>query len=180
MQGVIFDRDGVLIEDVHFTARREDIRWIPGAIELIRLLNSVGVWTMMATNQSGVARGYFTEVQVEEFHRAMQQLLAARGAHIDSIEYCPHHPSEGQGIYLLDCSCRKPKAGMLEKLMSSHGLTCSTTVMIGDRDVDMGAARAAGVEGLLFTNGNLMDSFVQAGYAARLPSVAHQVPYLDK
>jgi D-glycero-D-manno-heptose 1,7-bisphosphate phosphatase len=175
LRGVIFDRDGVLIEDAHFTVRHEDIRWTPGAIDLIRRLNGCGVRTLMATNQSGVARGYFTELQVRGFHEVMQQQLRARGAHIDSIEYCPHHPTEGHGAYRQECTCRKPKAGMLEKLMADHGLTAETTLMIGDRDVDMGAARAAGIAGLLFKGGNLLDAFVSAGYNHGLPLVGGEL-----
>jgi D-glycero-D-manno-heptose 1,7-bisphosphate phosphatase len=164
LQGVIFDRDGVLIEDLHFTVRPEDIRWIPGAIDLIRMLNKRGVRTMVATNQSGVARGYFTEQQVRSFHEVMQQQLSEHGAHIDAIEYCPHHPTEGSAIYQKHCECRKPKAGMLNKLMDTYKLTPAATLMIGDRDVDMHAARQAGVVGFLYEGGNLMDAYLRAGY----------------
>jgi D,D-heptose 1,7-bisphosphate phosphatase len=171
LRGVIFDRDGVLIDDMHFTVRPNEIRWTPGAIELIRKLNVLGVRTMMATNQSGVARGYFTELQVRQFHEVMQQQLRAHGARIDAIEYCPHHPSEGRGVYLRDCDCRKPKAGMLKKLMREQGVAEAATLMIGDREVDMGAARAAGIEGMLFNGGSLIDAFASAGYNGRLPTL---------
>ncbi len=146
-----------------------DIRWTPGAVELIRTLNASCVRVLVATNQSGVARGFFNEQQLLVFHEVMREQLSTMGAQIDGIEYCPHHPTEGLGHYRVDCACRKPKGGMLEKLMLTHGLSTAATLMIGDREVDMAAARAAQVEGLLFAGGNLMDAFMAAGYGQRLP-----------
>lgn len=169
MLGVIFDRDGVLIEDLHYMVDSADIRWTPGAIDLIRLLNARGVKVLVASNQSGIARGYFSETQVAHFHAEMKRQLSKHQAWIDAIAYCPHHPDAGDGAYTMDCECRKPKPGMLLKLMQDQGLAPSTLLMVGDRDVDMDAAANAGIEGLRFQSGNLQETMALAGHLSRLP-----------
>jgi len=172
LSGVIFDRDGVLIEDRHFMFQPELISWIPGAVSLIRLLNSRGVKVLVASNQSGVARGLFSEDQVSVFHAEMRRQLAGQGAYIDAIAYCPHHPDATVQRYRAVCACRKPAAGLLHDLMLTYGLDKPVTLMVGDRESDMGAAANAGVAGLLFRGGDLLQAFTQAGHLARLPEAA--------
>jgi D-glycero-D-manno-heptose 1,7-bisphosphate phosphatase len=154
---VIFDQDGVLIEDTHFPIRTRDLRWTPGAIELVAALNRVGVKVGVATNQSGVARGYFDEAAVVGFHNLMQSQLHAAGAHIDAFAYCPHHPTEGQGKYRVTCECRKPRPGMLKHLLEKLEVSAGEALMIGDRATDLESARHAGMRGLLFSGGNLRE-----------------------
>jgi len=165
---VIFDRDGVLIRDCHFPIKAADINWMPGAWQLLALLKQHGVKSMVASNQSGIARGMFGPSDVDAFHGEMQRQLAEQSLHLDDIAYCPHHPEVGNGPWTIDCNCRKPKPGMLLGLMSAHGVAAANTLMIGDRDVDMRAANNAGVEGLLFRGGDLMDAFIGAGFLTRL------------
>jgi len=166
---VIFDRDGVLIRDCHFPIKAADVNWMPGALQLLALLKRHGVKALVASNQSGVARGLFGPGDVDAFHCEMQRQLAEQSLHLDDIAYCPHHPEAGNGPWTIDCDCRKPKPGMLLRLMSAHGVAAANTLMIGDRDVDMGAAANAGVEGLLFRGGDLMAAFVESGSISRLP-----------
>jgi len=169
---VIFDRDGVLIKDCHFPIEPADINWMPGAWQLLALLRRHGVKALVASNQSGIARGLFGPDRVEAFHAEMQRQLAEQGLRLDSIAYCPHHPEAGSGPWTTDCDCRKPKPGMLQRLMAEHGVAAANTLMIGDRDVDMGAAANAGVTGLLFRGGDLMQAFEEAGWVERLPETA--------
>jgi D-glycero-D-manno-heptose 1,7-bisphosphate phosphatase len=170
LDGVIFDRDGVLIVDTDYLISPGQIRWVPGALELIRLLNSHAVKVMVATNQSGVARGYFDETQVGRLHLAIQNILGSHGLWIDAFEYCPHHPTEGKGAYTSACYCRKPNPGMLLKLMKMFNLDPKKSLMIGDRETDVEAAANAGVEGLLFRGTNLLEEFIAAGYLNRIPA----------
>jgi len=169
---VIFDRDGVLIRDCHFPIKAADINWTPGAWQLLRLLNANGVKALVASNQSGIARGLFGADDVNSFHAEMQRQLAEQGLWLDGIEYCPHHPEAGSGPWTIDCACRKPKPGMLHKLMVDHQVRPENTGMIGDRDVDMGAAANASVEGLLFRGGDLLRAVRDAGWLARIPQAA--------
>lgn len=166
---VIFDRDGVLIEDRHYANNPAEIKWTPGVWKLLALLKSRGVKTFVATNQSGVARGYFGAADVERFHLAMREQLVTQGLDFNGIEYCPHHPTVGQGPWTKDCDCRKPKPGMLCKLLLENNLTPEHALMIGDRDVDMVAASNAGVAGMLFRGGDLLKAFVDEGWADWLP-----------
>lgn len=163
---VLLDRDGVLIEDSHFPINPADIRWSPGAIALVRQLNERGVLVGVATNQSGVARGFFDEPAVKRFHGWMQEQLRQHGAWIDRFEYCPHHPSEGQGTYRQRCACRKPASGMLSALLKQFQVPANRALMVGDRPSDAEAARRAGVAYLRFEGGNLLAAVDAAGWLA--------------
>jgi D-glycero-D-manno-heptose 1,7-bisphosphate phosphatase len=146
-----------LNHDTHFPHRPEDLRWIDGAIEAIRLCNDAGWLVFVFTNQSGVARGYFDEAAVGRFHDAMRGDLAAHGAHIDDVRYCPHHPAGSVPGYARDCDCRKPAPGMLLDLMRAWPVDCGRSFVIGDRSRDLEAGAAAGLQGHLFRGGNLLD-----------------------
>ncbi len=158
----------MLIVDFDYAIRPEQICWIPGAQDLIRLLNLHGVKVMIATNQSGVARGYFGEMELEAFHQTIQDDLLNKGLWIDAIEYCPHHPTIGSSLYTCACTCRKPGPGMILKLVGRFNLNPRRTLMIGDRETDMIAAANAEVEGLLFKGTNLFDEFVDASQHYRI------------
>ena len=105
------DRDGVIIEDVGYLNECSGIKFLPRASEAIKLLNKNGFKVIVVTNQSGVARGYFTEETVQEINRSICELLAKQGAFIDKIYYCPHHAEGTVSRYVKDCYCRKPSPG---------------------------------------------------------------------
>ena len=116
----------------------------------------------MITNQAGIARGLYTE---EEFHALTAWIdgeLAAFGAHIDATYYCPHHPTEGRNEYRRRCSCRKPAPGLILRALDEWGFDPVRSVMVGDREHDMMAARAAGLRAARFTGANLLDCVRQA------------------
>jgi D-glycero-D-manno-heptose 1,7-bisphosphate phosphatase len=154
---VIFDRDGVLIEDFGFVNRPDQVRWIDGALVLLRELKEHSVLAMVATNQSGVARGYFGVEAVEEIHLRLARDAVAAGGKIDAFEYCPHLPSGIIAPYNIECECRKPKPGMIRKLLARFGLRPERVILIGDRERDVEAALAAGVTGHYFAGGSLLD-----------------------
>lgn len=153
---VFFDRDGVLFVDTGYLHRPDQVAWMPGAFEAIRALNAQGCLVFVVTNQSGVARGLYPETDIHALHAWMSGELAAHGAHIDAFAYCPHHPQATLASYRLDCDCRKPKPGMIETLLSGWAVDRSRSLLIGDRDTDIAAARAAGLPGYRFPGGNLL------------------------
>lgn len=156
-KAVFFDRDGVLNVDVAYLYKIEDLRWIEGAREAVAYLTQQGYKIFIVTNQSGIARGYYTVEQMERLHSYMQQEIAAYGGRIDKIYYCPHHPEGSVAQYTCSCSCRKPKPGMLLQAFAENDIDKEQSFLIGDGKRDVEAAEAAGVKGYLFTGGNLLD-----------------------
>lgn len=157
--GVIFDRDGTLNHDAGYTFRPEDLRWIDGAIEAVRLVNELGLVAIVATNQSGVGRGYFEEADVHRFHRAMEADLARAGARIDAFYHCPYLEDATVPAYRMpDPPDRKPNPGMLLRAMGDFDLDPARTLMIGDHERDVEAARRAGIMGVLYPGGSLLDA----------------------
>lgn len=149
------DRDGVINYDDGYIGTRERIRWMPGVAPAIRRLNETGYFVFIFSNQSGVARGLFGESDVQELHDWLRDALAAQGARIDDIRYCPHHPHGTVADYVRECDCRKPKPGMLLDLMRRWPVRHEGSFVIGDKPTDIAAAEAAGLPGYLFSEGDL-------------------------
>jgi len=153
------DRDGVINHDDGFMGTHERIRWMPNAGKAIRRLNDAGYFVFLFTNQSGVARGFFTEDDLGVLHDWMRAELTTQGAHIDDIRYCPHHPGGSVAGYLEDHHWRKPSPGMILDLMQHWPVRHEGSFVIGDRPTDIEAAEAVGLPGFLFAGGDL-DAFV--------------------
>jgi len=151
-RAVFLDRDGTINLEKEYLYRIEDFEFVSGAEEAIRLLNDSGYFVVVVTNQSGVARGYYTEEDVEKLHREVSVRLAAKGAHVDAWYYCPHHPA-GKGSYALPCRCRKPLPGMLLTAADRYGINLEESVMIGDKRIDIEAGLAAGCRSILVRSG---------------------------
>jgi D-glycero-D-manno-heptose 1,7-bisphosphate phosphatase len=151
------DRDGVLNEDTGYIHRHDQVRWIEGAAEAVRLLNDTGYLVFVVTNQAGVARGLYDEEHIHALHHWMREQLGQLGAHIDAIEYCPYHPQGVVERYRRVSELRKPQPGMITKLLSEWPVDLAQSFLIGDRETDLQAAAAAGIRGHLFTDGSLLE-----------------------
>ena len=155
---LFLDRDGVLNEDPGYVHRWEDFQWIPGAREAVAAFNKAGWWVFVVTNQSGVGRGYYTEADVVALHARMSESLAEVGGRIDRYYYCPQHPDAALEAYRHpDPPDRKPNPGMILRALAEHPVDLARSIMVGDKDADVEAARRAGLRGLKFPSDNLMD-----------------------
>ena len=142
---IFLDRDGVINTDNGYVSQIEDFHFIDGVIDAMALLKKKGYLLVLVTNQSGIARGLFTEDQFLSLTEWMDWSLADRGVDLDGIYYCPHHPTEGQGKYLKECQCRKPGPDMLLDAAAYLQIDLAASYMVGDKSDDMRAAVNAGV-----------------------------------
>ncbi|MGQ9499066.1 MAG: D-glycero-beta-D-manno-heptose 1,7-bisphosphate 7-phosphatase [Dissulfurimicrobium sp.] len=152
-KAVFLDRDGTINKEVGYLSRIEDLVIIDMAGKAIRLLNQHGYKVAVVTNQSGVARGLFGESDVCAIHEEISRRLLTEGAVIDRWYYCPHHPSEGLGTFKIECSCRKPLPGMLERARDELEVELSGSFVIGDSIRDMELAWNAGANAVLVLTG---------------------------
>lgn len=151
-RAVFLDRDGTINVEKDYLYRIEEFEFISGAPEAVRLLNEAGFFVVIVSNQSGVARGYYTEEDVGNLHRFIAAELKKSEAVVDAWYYCPHHP-QGRGSYSLACRCRKPLPGMLIEAAQRHDIDLAASVMIGDKLADIEAGRAAGCRSILVRTG---------------------------
>jgi D-glycero-D-manno-heptose 1,7-bisphosphate phosphatase len=150
---IFLDRDGVLIEDVHYLAAPEQVRLVPGSAEAVAALNRAGWPVVVVTNQAGVGKGLFPLDAVGAVHAHLADLLATFGASIDGYYFCPHHPEAEVEAYRVRCECRKPQPGMLHRAAAELGLDLARSWMIGDRASDLEAGAAAGCRTILVRTG---------------------------
>ena len=144
-RAAFIDRDGVLNEERAFVHRVDDFEFVPGAIEALQALQAADYLLVVITNQSGIARGLYTEGEYLALTEHMRERLRAAGVTLDAVEYCPHLADAPVERYRVDCDCRKPKPGMLTRAIRVLDIDASASFIVGDRLSDIEAGRAAGV-----------------------------------
>jgi D-glycero-D-manno-heptose 1,7-bisphosphate phosphatase len=150
---VFLDRDGTLIEDVGYLRAVRDVALFPWTVDAVRALNRAGFPVVVITNQSGIARGILSEAIVADVHRHLSSVLEAGGARIDAYYYCPHHPDGSVAPFAVRCGCRKPGRGLIDRASADLGLDPARSFVVGDKWLDVGAARASGGRGVLVRTG---------------------------
>jgi D-glycero-D-manno-heptose 1,7-bisphosphate phosphatase len=146
---VFLDRDGVLNEDLGYVYRPEDLKLRPGVVHGLSVLKKAGFKLIVITNQSGIARGYFTESDVINFHETLNEAIKSEGGpSLDAFYICPHHLEGTDPRFTQSCSCRKPEPGMVLAAQIAHDLYLANSYLIGDKSDDMECAVRAGVQGI--------------------------------
>lgn len=144
-RAAFIDRDGVLNEERAFVHRAADFALVPGAVEALRALKTAGYLLVVVTNQSGIARGLYSEADYLALAKHMREQLEAEGIVLDAVEYCPHLPDAAVDRYRVDCDCRKPKPGMLKRAIEALDIDPLASLLVGDRLSDVQAGRAAAI-----------------------------------
>lgn len=144
-KAAFLDRDGVINADHGYVFEPENFEWLPGVFEACRELVRLGYDLVVVTNQSGIARGYYSEDDFQRLTEWMKATFEREGAPLSGVYFCPHHPDKGLGAYRLACNCRKPEPGMLLTAARDLSIDLTKSVMFGDKPGDMTAARRAGV-----------------------------------
>ena len=156
-RAIFLDRDGTINVSKGFISKADDLELIPGSIEAIKAINKSGALAIVITNQPVIARGECSFEELHNIHNKLKTLLGEKGAFVDDIFYCPHHPDkgfEGEVPELkFDCECRKPKTGMIDKAVKKYNIDLSKSYMVGDSTMDLETARNAGIKSVLVDTG---------------------------
>jgi D-glycero-D-manno-heptose 1,7-bisphosphate phosphatase len=152
------DRDGVINEELDYVHRIDDFHILPGVVDGLRLLRQHGFELVVVTNQAGIGRGLYTEADYQQLNAHMQAQFASAGAPLAAVYHCPHHPTAATGRYRIECNCRKPRPGMLLRAAQDLNLDLSRSVIVGDKQSDLEAGRAAGVQACVLVESGHMPS----------------------
>lgn len=158
-RAVFLDRDGTMAKDVKYCSCPEDFELFPSTARAIKLLNEHGFKVIVVTNQSGIARGYFTEETLAQIHEKMKGELAKEGAWVDDIYYCPHHPGD-------NCDCRKPKPKLVLQAAKKHDIDLNHSFVVGDLPLDIDMGKAVGCKTILLLDSPQEDMNISPDYIA--------------
>ena len=153
MKAVFLDRDGTINLEVDVLRHVKQLRLLPGAAQAIKRLNGLGFLVVVVTNQPVVARGWLTEKEVDHIHVTLAERLLKRGAKLNAIYYCPHHPNANLKKYRIKCRCRKPNIGMVRKAVRELSIDLRASWMVGDGGRDVAAGKKAGLQTILVKTG---------------------------
>ncbi len=173
MKLVILDRDGVINQDSDdYIKSVDEFIPYPDSLDAIARLNQAGYLIAIATNQSGIGRGYYDEKTLQAMHEKLAQQLAQRGGHIDYIAWCPHRPDQ-------NCDCRKPRPGLLQQIGRHFDTDLGGITMVGDSPGDIAAAHAVGVHPVLVRTGKGERTLAQAADLEGVPIYANLSAFVD-
>jgi D-glycero-D-manno-heptose 1,7-bisphosphate phosphatase len=162
-RAAFLDRDGVVNREVGYLHRWEDFEFLPGALDAMRRLHQAGYALVIVTNQSGIARGYYTPADYEALTARLREAMAGNGSPAAGIYHCPHHPEGTVAGFSFECDCRKPLPGMLLQAAKDLDLSLPASIMVGDKLADAQAGRAAGVgQVFLVRSGHALETGAEA------------------
>jgi len=151
-KAIFLDRDGTVNEEMGYINHPDRFRIFPFVADSIKIFNQAGFLIIIVSNQSGIARGYFSESLVKELHEKLTMEMKKQGATITTIYYCPHHPTAGAVPYRQECNCRKPKPGLIQKAVKEFDISLADSYVIGDRYQDIVMAKKLNMKaGLVLT-----------------------------
>ena len=185
-RAVFLDRDGVITQEPpHYVHKLSQLELIPKSADAIRLLNENGFVVIVASNQSGIARGYYREEDAILFNQAMKENLAKEDSYIDAIYYCPHHPEAKIEKYRVDCNCRKPKPGMLTRAEKELNIDLNQSYVVGDKLSDIEAGKRAGCKTIMVRTGHgveeLKNNHIECNHVADdLYDAVEHILYLSR
>jgi D-glycero-D-manno-heptose 1,7-bisphosphate phosphatase len=175
-KALFLDRDGIINVDKHYLYKPEDVEFIPGIFKLCRLFQDKGFLIIVVTNQSGIARGFYTEQDFQTLTNWLSDQFAQRGIEITATYHCPHHPD-----ITGECECRKPKIGMLKKAIERFNIDVKNSLMIGDKISDVKAALSAGLTLPVLVTQKLGDQPLQhPDESLIVPSLEAAMPELER
>ena len=176
-RAVFLDRDGTVNEEVGYLRNAADLRLIPGAGAAIKRLNDAGLLAILVTNQSGIARGYFSEEQLLEIHERLKQMLQQDNARLDAIYYCPHHPTAGNSRHTKECDCRKPGTGLIDQASRDLDIDVKQSYVVGDKWSDVELGQRAGAHSILVRTGYGADEEgnIRPDYLKEPDFIAHTI-----
>ncbi|MFN2925952.1 D-glycero-beta-D-manno-heptose 1,7-bisphosphate 7-phosphatase [Lachnospiraceae bacterium YH-ros2228] len=148
-KAVFLDRDGTINVEKQYLYKKEEFEFLPGVLDGLKLLQKAGYLLVIVTNQSGIARGYYSEDQFHDLNNWMLSKLEEYGITITKVYYCPHHPNAIVEKYKMDCECRKPKLGMYQKAVQEYGIDLNNSYAIGDKIRDCAICKDSGCKGIL-------------------------------
>ena len=151
---IFLDRDGNINVEVDYLYKKEDFKFIDGADKAIKKFNELGYLVVVVTNQSGIARGYYSEEDVEKLHTHINEELAKIGAKVDAYYYCPHHPKVGLDKYRKKCRCRKPELGMFLEAKKDFDIDFEQSIIVGDKMSDVESGIKLGMKSILVRSGH--------------------------
>jgi D-glycero-D-manno-heptose 1,7-bisphosphate phosphatase len=174
---IFLDRDGTLSHEVGYVNHLSRFRLFPFAVAAVKAINRAGFLAVVATNQAGVARGYYGESLVHEVHASLRAAMEAGGARLDGVYVCLHHPSVGEPPYREHCDCRKPRPGLLRRAEKELGADLRSSWVIGDRYSDMQLAWSVGAQGALVKSGYGLGelTYLSPGWAKQPDLVAENL-----
>ena len=174
-KAVFLDRDGTINKYVGFLRNIDEFELIPGAAEAVKKINNAGYLAIVATNQPVIARGEVTVPELQRIHDKMETLLGQEGAYLDGLYYCPHHPHKGYEGEIpelkIDCTCRKPKPGMLLRAAEDFNIDLESSWMVGDGENDIRAGHVAGCRTVLIGEGDFGQTFTAADIAGAVEMI---------
>jgi len=175
---LFLDRDGVINLDHGYVHTPENFEFVDGIFEMVAAANRAGYLVVVVTNQAGIGRGYYSESQFHALTNWMKTKFAEHGGKIDAVYFCPHHPTEGSGIYRQECDCRKPAPGMIFAAMRKFDIDLNKSILIGDKMKDIQAANAAGIEQVFMLRANKILN-TEIASSTQILDLASVIPHLS-